>query len=127
MGETLYLSLLFQLPKNVQVTFLVCRYNVFDFCWVVIVTEFNIVTTRSPPLDNRELASSYRQFQYVHYLYRKYQCIALYLFPPSIWSILIAFIIFIAISNALVSFYRQFQCVYNLYRKNLCFFADATP
>ena len=49
MGETLYFSLLFQWPQNVQVTFLVCRYNVFDFRWVVIVTEFNIVTTRSSP------------------------------------------------------------------------------
>ena len=71
-----------------------------------------------PPSNNRELISSYRQFQCVHYLCREYQCIVLYLFPP---SILIAFIIFIVITNALVSFYRRFQCVYNLYRKNLCF------
>ena len=42
-----YLSLIFQRPKNVQVTFLVCPSNVVDFWWVVIVTEFNIVTTRS--------------------------------------------------------------------------------
>ena len=76
-----YLSLIFQRPKNVQVTFLVCPSNVVYFWWVMIVTEFNIVTTRSPlPLDNRELASSYRQFQCVHYLYREYQCIVLYLF-----------------------------------------------
>ena len=107
-------------------TFLVRPSTVVDFWWVMIVTEFNIVTPRPPPppLDNRELASSYRQFQCVHYLYREYQCIVLYLFPP---SILIAFIIFIAITNALVSFYRQFQCVYNLYRENQCFFADGTP
>ena len=124
MGEPLYLFLLLQWPKNVQVTFLVGPSNVVDFWWVVIVTDFNIVTTRSPSPDNRELTPSYRQFQCVHYLYREYQCIVLYLFPP---SILIAFIIFIAITNALVSFYRQFQCVYNLYRENLCFFADGTP
>ena len=69
MGEPLYLSLLSQWPKNIQVTFLVCPSNVVDFWWVVILTEFNIVTTRSPlPLDNRELASSYRQFQCVNYL-----------------------------------------------------------
>ena len=49
MGETLYLSLLFQWPKNVQVIFLVCPSKVVDFWWVVIVTDFNIVTTRSPP------------------------------------------------------------------------------
>ena len=36
------------IAKNVQVTFLVCPSNVVDFWWVVIVTEFNIVTTRSP-------------------------------------------------------------------------------
>ena len=49
-GKTLYSSLLFQWPKNVQVTFLVCPSNVVDFWWVVIVSEFNIVTTRSPTL-----------------------------------------------------------------------------
>ena len=42
------MSLLFQWPKNVQVIFLVCPSNVADFL-VVIVTDFNIVTTRSPP------------------------------------------------------------------------------
>ena len=90
----------------------------------MIVTEFNIVTTLSPPLDNRALASSYRQFQYVHYLYREYQCILLYLFPSSILN---AFITLIAITKALVSSYRQFQCVYYLYRENLWFFADGPP
>ena len=125
MGDTFYLSLLFQWPKNVQKTFFVCPSNVVDFWWVVIVTDFNIVTTRSPhPIDNRELAKSYRQFQFLHYLYREYQCIIFYLFPP---STLITFIIFIAITNALISFYRQFQCVYNLYRENLSVFADCTP
>ena len=73
MGEPLYLSLLFQCAKYVQVTFLVCPSNVVDFWWEVIVSDFNIVTTRSPPpWDNRELTSSYRQFQCVHYLYREY-------------------------------------------------------
>ena len=48
-----------------------------------------MTTLSPPPLDNRALASSYRQFQYVHYLYREYQCILLYLFPSSIF---IAFI-----------------------------------
>ena len=75
MGKTLYFSLLFQWSKNVQVTFLVCP-NVVDFWGVVNVTEFNILTTRSPPpLDNRELASFYRKFQCVHYLTRNTQFI----------------------------------------------------
>ena len=113
------MSLLFQWAKYVQVPFLVCPTNVVDFWWVVNVTEFNIVTTRSSPLGNRELASLYRKFQCVHYLIRNSQFIVLYLFPP---SILIAFIIFITITNALVSFYLQFQCVYNLHREKLCFF-----
>ena len=49
MGEPLYLSLLSQWPKNIQVTFLVCPSNVVDFWWVVIVTEFNIVITGPHP------------------------------------------------------------------------------
>ena len=68
-----------------------------------------------PSSDNRklELASSYRQFQCVHYLYREYQCIVLYLFPP---SILIAFIIFIVILrlhwfNSFVSFNVFIICI----------------
>ena len=48
------MSLLFQWAKYVQVPFLVCPTNVVDFWWVVIVTDFNIVTTRVPPgiIDN---------------------------------------------------------------------------
>ena len=103
-----------------------CTSNFFgvslQFCWLLVGSDCNWIQYcdyQLPlPLDNRELASSYRQFQYVHYLYREYLCIVLYLFPPSIW---IAFIIFIVITNALVSFCRQFQCVYNLFRENLCF------
>ena len=45
---TLYLSLQFRWQKNIQVTFLVCPSNFVDFWWVVIVSEFKIVTTRCP-------------------------------------------------------------------------------
>ena len=120
LGKTLYLSLLFQWSKNVQVTFLVCPSNVVDFWWVVIVTEFNIVTTRPRP--------PWMIVNWPHYIvnfnmsitwFVTLKFIVLYLFPP---SILIVFVIFITITNALVSFYLQFQCVYNLHREKLCFF-----